>query len=153
MLPIDLTQDLDLCLKYNKISNFLTNDYCIFYGFNIENRYDEERHLIDKSLKPVRLKHNDKHFYGVICEGNDNFKKLIKHMKKQDLDEKSYERLFFEFKINTQNSNKNFSSGIYPLDNLSVISNNKFNPELFFKNENIPFYQRISGIKCYIFCR
>ena len=153
MLPLDLVDDCNLSQKYIDHNKFYKQDTFILYGFNIKNRYDEERHLIDESLSPIRVNFNDKNYYGTLVTGNFTFSKLIGHLINQDVDFKTYRRIFSEYDISTQNSYENFEPGLYPVDDVETVSNTKYISDMFYSRKEIPFYQRISGINTYIFCR
>jgi len=152
LVPIDLQSDTSLSLSYADYTEFLKDDAFLFYGFQIKNKYDEQRLLIDESLTPVRIKHTDtnRHFYGIFLEGNYNYKHLIKLLSCTS-DFKEYRTLLSEFNADTQNSYELYDMGIYPFDNVSSMSDQYINTDLFFTNKNVPFYQRISGLTAYIF--
>ncbi len=38
-------------------TNYYKNYTFLFYGFELKNKYDEERSLINKKLKPVKFAH------------------------------------------------------------------------------------------------
>lgn len=153
LVPIDLKRDTSLSLNYMEHTEFLKDEAFLFYGFQVKNKYDEERLLIDESINPVRIKHSDtnRHFYGILPEVNESYKNLINLFTcTTNLNE--YRILFSEFNADTQNSYELFDFGIYPFDNLKCMSDTHIDTDKFFNKKNIPFYQRISGLKAYIFC-
>jgi hypothetical protein len=153
LVPIDLQSDISLSLNYIDYTEFFKDEAFLFYGFQVKNKYDEERLLIDESINPVRIRHSDtnRHFYGVLLEGNYNYKHLI-NLFTSTTGFEEYRVLFSEFNADTQDSYELFDFGIYPFDNLRSMSDTYIDTDKFFCNENVPFYQRISGLTAYIFC-
>tara|TARA_B100001778_G_C18208871_1_gene459092 strand:- start:106 stop:576 length:471 start_codon:yes stop_codon:yes gene_type:complete len=152
MLPLDLINELSLDLEYIDHKNLSVDETSLFYGFQIKNRYDEKRLLIHESINPIRVYHQDtdKHFYGIQLEGNKTYDNLKKHLF-YHMSEKEYRLLFSEFNIETQNSYELFNFGIFPFDKSLDLCKMSFQSQRFFANEEIPFYQRISGLTPYIF--
>ena len=152
MLPLDLINELSLDLEYIDHKNLSSGETSLFYGFQVKNKYDEERLLIDESLNPLRVHHKDtdKHFYGIQLKGNKTYDNLKQHLF-YHMTEKEYRLLFSEFNIETQNSYELYNFGIFPFDNSSDLCKMTFESQRFFANEVIPFYQRISGLTPYIF--
>ena len=153
--------------KYCISTEFFTDYSFLFYGFEIKNKFDESRLLINKKISPIKFSHlvrtNEgikiKHFYGVICKGNAIYRIISKklayasHKEKYTMSFDNYRHMMSEFNVSTSSSYGKYSIGLYPLDSLSDMSDNvKFNYEDFFTNKDVPFYQRIAGLTSYIFC-
>jgi hypothetical protein len=153
LVPLDLQSDTSLSCHYSDHTEFLQDSSFLFFGFQVKNKYDEKRLLIDESLNPVRIKHKDtnRYFYGIILEGNFNYKSMLKHLT-STLDSKEYRLFLSEFNADTQNSYELFDYGIFPFDNITSMYDRGIRMDKFFCNKNVPFYQRISGLTAYIFC-
>jgi len=153
--------------KYHISTEFFTNYSFLFYGFEIKNKFDESRLLINKKISPIKFSHlvrtNEgikiKHFYGVICKGNAIYRIISKklayasHKEKYTMSFDNYRHMMSEFNVSTSSSYGKYSIGLYPFDSLSDMSDNvKFDCKDFFANKDVPFYQRMAGLTSYIVC-
>lgn len=168
-IPVELACESVTSHLYKDKSYFLKNGSFLFYGFVVKNKYDEERLKICSHLTPIRFKHelydyscNEvkiNYYYGVKLQGNKKFSKLCKSLEPVSTDYnkflkvKDYRRLFSEFNVETKDTFLYYSVGVYPFDNISDLHNGIINSELFFLDNNVPWYQKITSIKPFIFCR
>lgn len=136
LLSIDLKHNKSFKNSYKPLNRLLySHPEFLFMGFEINDRYDEERLKIHEDLCPLYIKHHktDQRFYGIIIGEYYNtvdFDKVIAEIKSPP-----YNKLY----------NNNVVITEKPLHNKNIDIN------LFFCNNDIPFYQRFSDIKTYIF--
>lgn len=135
LVPIDLSENRSFVNTYIPLSELLTKkQQFILLGFEIKNRYDEERLKIHQKLTPTYIvdEQTNMRYYGVICDFDEKHNKLLETIK-----------------------------SLYTNTNV-VITEDKFHEnaldlqlynsmELFFCNTDTPFYQRFSNVNTYIF--
>ena len=144
LIPVELTENKSLQKKYKPLNRFLyTSPSFLLIGFEIKSRYDEERFLIHESLCPERIHHakKDAYFYGIIIEGNNVYLNTLAEIKALSADS-LYDK---------QNANEYFNANVVKITGDKKLYDKNIDMNLFFCNNDIPFYQRFSEIKSYIF--
>lgn len=134
--------------KYNKL-----NKPNIFIGCNIKSEYDERRITIKNNLKPTRIYHNDRYFYGCVFEPNEIFLRIIDDLSKfESIDLYTYNKILKENNFSCDENFAYFNDGTYPIDSTHIpnyIQN--FNYQMFFDDKpEIPMHQRIKAINMFI---
>jgi len=147
-------------------TNYYKNYSFLFYGFELKNKYDEERSLINKKLKPVKFAHfvqtskgiEIKYFYGVLPKPSERYNKLAEklayasHKQEYILSFNNYRHMMSEYGIDTENSYGKYSVGVYPFDTLSDLSEVKYEDVSLFYEADVPAYQKVAGLTPYIVC-
>lgn len=143
LIPVELTENKYLQKKYIPLNRFLyTSPEFLLIGFEINSRYDEERFLIDESLCPVRIHHENKdenkdaYFYGVVVDGNETYLNTLEEIK---------------LLSHTPTGNEYFNANVVKITGNKKLYDKNIDINLFFCNNDIPFYQRFSEVKTYIF--
>ncbi len=166
MLPSVLI-DKELRVSNFKLSSeYFKNFSFLFYGFELKSEYDEKRHRIHKSLKPKKFAHlvktkkgmDFKYFYGVVLKGNKVYNKIAKqlafasHKEEYTLSFNNYRHMMSEFDVDTSSSYGKYAVGLYPFDDVSIMSDQNIDQSKFFINKNVPMFQRVGGLTPYIIC-
>lgn len=135
LVPIDLSENKSFVNTYIPLSELLTKkQQFILLGFEIKNRYDEERLKIHQKLTPTHIvdEQTNTRYYGVICDFDEKHNKLLETIKS----------LY-------TNTNAVITEDKFRENTLDLQLYNSM--ELFFCNTDIPFYQRFSNVNTYIF--
>jgi len=127
---------------------------CLFLGYIIKNKYDEERYSICNSLNPVRFTYPTSskiNFYGIISTKQNKFLSLLK--EKQPLNLNDYSNFCSEQNMSCYSCFLYFFPYLYPVDSTH---REKFFPNIniesfYINDKNIPIYQRIGSLYMFAF--
>lgn len=127
-------------------------------GVRIDNMYDHDRLLLDCRYNPIRLRMDDRFFYGVVLKPNARFNEIVNNITSTPLSQDNSVSIYRDrlklYGLSCDESWAHLEPNIFPIDlsNIHKLSINTpcMNRALITDDTTRPWFSQYAQLKLYI---